>query len=247
MCLSSLAVFCGLDFVCEPYALFSAHLQQRPLNRVQAHQARQALRPDFLFKLKSAEGDVEQVIADVKTISLGNKTYYKPGYDGDKAVTLRAAQLPGEYNRGALKVDREMGYADGTGPTIRKLHSYPQVLDLVFGAYAEVSDGAKKILDQLAEARLQSQGLRRGSPEGNKELALVTGYLRRRLSSAVMRANVQCLLERLMLVGEGQGQAGKRRQWARREEERARLDRMAAWQERVTGRNLSRRGDINIL
>ena len=73
-------------------------------------------------------------------------------YDGDKAVTLRAAQLPGEYNRGALKVDREMGYADGTGPTIRKLHSYPQVLDLVFGAYAEVSDGAKKILDQLAEA-----------------------------------------------------------------------------------------------
>ena len=144
-------------------------------------------------------------------------------------------------------MDREMGYADGTGPTIRKLHSYPQVLDLVFGAYAEVSDGAKKILDQLAEARLQSQGLRRGSPEGNKELALVTGYLRRRLSSAVMRANVQCLLERLMLVGEGQGQAGKRRQWARREEERARLDRMAAWQERVTGRNLSRRGDINIL
>ena len=100
-------------------------------------------------------------------------------------------------------MDREMGYADGTGPTIRKLQSYPQVLDLVFGAYAEVSDGAKKILDQLAEARLQSQGLRRGSPEGNKELALVTGYLRRRLSSAVMRANVQCLLERLMLVGEG--------------------------------------------
>ena len=76
---------------------------------------------------------------------------------------------------------------------------------------------------------------------------MVTGYLRRRLSSAVMRANIQCLLERLMLVGEGQGQAGKRRQWARREEERARLDRMAAWQERVTGRNLSRRGDINIL
>ena len=50
-----------------------------------------------------------------------------------------------------------------------------------------------------------------------------------------------------MLVGEGQGQAGKRRQWARREEERARLDRMAAWQERVTGRNLSRRGDFNIM
>ena len=73
---------------------------------------------------------------------------------------------------------------------------------------------------------------------------MVTSYLRRRLSSAVMRANVKCLLERLLQVGEGQGQAGKRRQWARREEERARLDREAQWHERVTGKNLSRRGDF---
>ena len=72
-------------------------------------------------------------------------------------------------------------------------------------------------------------------------MALVTSYLRRRLSSAVMRANVKCLM---LLVGEGQGQAGKRRQWARREEERARLDREAQWLERVTGKNLSRRGDF---
>ena len=242
--MSALAVYCGLGFVCEPYSLFSAHLQQRPLNRVQAHQARQALRPDFLLQLKSATGDVQQVIADVKTISLGNKSFYKPGYGGDKAVTLRAAQLPGEYRRGALKVDREMGFADGTGPTLRKLESYPPVLDLVFGAFGETSDGAKKLLENLAESRLQSQGLRSGSPEANKELALVTSYLRRRLSSAVMRANVKCLMERLLLVGEGQGQAGKRRQWARREEERARLDREAHWLERVTGKNLSRRGDF---
>ena len=243
-CLSSLAVYCGLGFVCEPYSLFSAHLQQRPLNRVQAHQARQALRPDFLFQLKSATGDVEQVIADVKTISLGNKSFYKPGYGSDKAVALRAAQLPGEYRRGALKVDREMGHQDGTGPTLRKLQSYPAVLDLVFGAYGETSDGVKKLLEKLAESRLQSQGLRSGSPEANKELAMVTSYLRRRLSSAVMRANTKCLLERLVMVGEGQGQAGKRRQWARREEERARLDREAQWHERVTGKNLSRRGDF---
>ena len=118
------------------------------------------------------------------------------------------------------------------------------MLDLVFGAYGETSDGVKKLLDQLADSQLQSQGLRSGSPEANKELALVTSYLRRRLSSAVMQANIKCLLERLLLVGEGQGQAGKRRQWARREEERARLDREAQWLERVTGKNLSRRGDF---
>ena len=47
-----------------------------------------------------------------------------------------------------------------------------------------------------------------------------------------------------MMVGEGQGQAGKSRKWARREEERARLDREAQWLEKVTGKNLSRRGDF---
>ena len=118
------------------------------------------------------------------------------------------------------------------------------MLDLVFGAYGEASDGVKKLLDQLAESRVTSLGLRKGTFEANKELSLVTGYLRRRLSSATMRANVKCLLERLVMVGEGQGQAGKRREWARREEEQARLEREARWHEKVTGRNLSRRGDF---
>ena len=77
--LSSLAVYRGQGFVCEPYSLFSAHLRQQPLHRLQAHQARQALRPDFLFHLQSAGGEMEQVIADVKTISLGNRKFYKPG------------------------------------------------------------------------------------------------------------------------------------------------------------------------
>ena len=64
-------------------------------------------------------------------------------------------------------------------------------------------------------------------------MSMATGYLRRRLSSAVMRTNVKCLLERL--DGEGQeGQAG-----GRREEEQAKMEREAYWLERITGRNLS--------
>ena len=59
-----------------------------------------------------------------------------------------------------------------------------------------------------------------------------------------MQANVKCLLERILLAGEGQGQAGKRRQWARVEEERARLEREAQWLVKVTGRNLAKRGEF---
>ena len=177
--------------------------------------------------------------------TLGNKSFYKPGYGGNKGVHLRAAQLPGEYRRAALAMDRELGFEDGAGPTVRKLQRYPPVLDLCCGAYAEVSDGVKRLLDGMAESRVRSLGLRNGSLEANKEMGLVTGYLRRRLSTAIMKANIKCLLERLVLVGEGQGQAGKRRQWQRREEERARWDREAQWLVRVTGRPLSRRGDFS--
>ena len=68
-------------------------------------------------------------------------------------------------------------------------------------------------------------GLAKGTPEALKELGQVTGYLRRRLSSAVICANVRCLLERMLQVGEGVGQAGRRRQWAKQDEERARWER----------------------
>ena len=99
-------------------------------------------------------------------------------------------------------------------------------------------------MDKMVESRIRHLGLRKGSPESSKELGIVTGLLRCRLSSAVMQANVWCLLERLVLVGEGQCQAGRRRQWARAEEERGRQEREAQWLVKITGRNLARRGDF---
>ena len=90
-------------------------------------------------------------------------------------------------------------------------------------------------------------GVKIGTAEASRELGQVTGYLRRRLSSAAVRANIRCLHERMLMVGEGLGQAGKRRAWARAEEERSRLDREAQWLVQVSGRNLVRRGDFPTL
>ena len=41
------------------------------------------------------------------------------------------------------------------------------------------------------KTHMTSLGLRKGTPEASKELSLVTGDLRRRLSSAIMQANVK--------------------------------------------------------
>ena len=88
----------------------------------------------------------------------------------------------------------------------------------MFGAYGETSEGVKTLLDTLVKSRLRKLGLTKGTPEAGKESAWVTGYLRRRLSSSVIKSNISCLLERLVQVDEGGGQGGKRRQWAHMEE-----------------------------
>ena len=77
-----------------------------------------------------------------------------------------------------------------------------------------------------------------------RERTITVSYLRRKLSSCVMKANISCLLERLVQVGENLGQPGKRRRWARIEEEKARCDRESRWLARTTGHNLLRRGQF---
>ena len=71
----------------------------------------------------------------------------------------------------------------------------------------------------------------------------MTGYLRR-LSSSVIKANVSCLLERLVLVDEGGGQGGKKRQWAQMEEERGRLDIESQWLVKITGGRMIKTGSF---
>ena len=85
------------------------------------------------------------------------------------------------------------------------------------------------MLDSFGESRLRTLGLGKGTPEALKELGQLTGYLRHHLSSAVIWANVRCLL----LAGEGVGQAGRRRLWARQEEEKARWEREGLWLARL--------------
>ena len=80
-----------------------------------------------------------------------------------KAVKLQADDVPVEYKMAALKVDQ--GFPDGTGPTIRRLQSFPTMLDLCFDAYREGSEGVKKLRDSFVKSRLRSQGLSKGSLE----------------------------------------------------------------------------------
>ena len=98
------------------------------------------------------------------------------------------------------------------------------------------------MIDILANQRVKSLAVKSGMAVSAHQLGLETSVLRRRLSTAVVRANQTLLLSRLGQVGEGAGLAGKRRQGLRREEARMRRMKEAAWQTEITGKELVRKG-----
>ena len=134
--------------------------------------------------------------------------------------------------------------ADGEeiAPVQRKLEQFPPLLGLVFGAFAEGSEGVHKLVKVLADTRLKRQGAARGREGSQQELAIITGQIRRLLSMAVVRANATCLLSRINQVGEGAALASKRREISRIQEDRMRLDRQAQWLCKIRRRAIVRRG-----
>ena len=81
------------------------------------------------------------------------------------------------------------------------------------------------------EARVNKLNLAwdRGEDIEKTSLAYETGYIRRRLSQAIVVSFGQRLMSKMNQVGVNANMASKRRQWWGREEERARMDKEAAW------------------
>ena len=143
----------------------------------------------------------------------------------------------------ARKADRVYGgVEEGVGPVENKLLQYGDISGLVVGAFGKWSEDLHSIVETLA--RVNSMGLASGRNGTEAEKGIIVGQIRRMLSTTNKRAQAQCLLSRLSSVGEGVGQAAKRRQWAVREEEKMRRERLAQWVGRVRGRNIISRGQF---
>ena len=139
-------------------------------------------------------------------------------------------------------MDETLGHADGQGPVSRRLAEYGEVIPLCFGGYGEASKEVHEIIDTFTKTRLKKQGMARGRQGSDQELAIITSQLRRRISSATIRANYTCMLERMTQVREGARRAENRRDWVRVEEERMKKDRQTQWLARVRGVGLINRG-----
>ena len=228
----------------EVYGLFAHLVHQEPLNRIDGARKKQSMVPDLKLEVfNRIENRLESHLAEMKSISCGDSRYDRDHWSDRRAVDTRATQLQAEYVRKARMTDRAAGVAEGViGPVEQRLGQFPPIMGLVFGAFFEASERVHDLVETLAQSRVQTQGLREGREGSGQELAQVTGQIRRVLSTAIVRANGNCLLARMCHVGEGADLAGRRRGWAAAEEERMRREREGWWLSVKRGKNLVRRG-----
>ena len=146
----------------------------------------------------------------------------------------RAKEIPGEYLAKAVAMDRAMG-EEGEGLAELLL------LALCWGPYGEGSPGVHTLVAILAACRVRTMAMQWKDPSP-LQLGLEVGVIRKRLSTAAVRANSSLLLQRAGQIREGCGLAAKRRSWQRRKEQRMRLDREADWLVASTGQEIVRRG-----
>ena len=124
----------------------------------------------------------------------------------------------------------------------QKLSELGPVLDITTGGYFEGSDGVHKLVKIMADSWSRKQVLATGRPPGEGQQSATVSLLRKRLSSANVKANISVLLDRTSMIGEGAMVARGRREWTRLEERRMRDERQAAWRADTTGRAVVRKG-----
>ena len=226
----------------EVWGLFSHLIPAEALTRMERGRKRQAIVPDFRMDLPSPNYETRTQLAELKVISCC-KSWYTPGSEV-RATDKRAQQLPADYRRKARKVDQDvLGVAkEVRGPVERKLEVYGDLLGLCFGAWGEDSEGVHQLIQGLAESRVTFLGLQRGRPGSEEELGMCVGQIRRRLSMAVVKAQVTCLLAKLHQVGPGNKQLAQKRVWAIREDQRMSMERKAQWIRRIEGVHTIRKG-----
>ena len=96
----------------------------------------------------------------------------------------------------------------------------------------------------MGESKLAARARERGRLGSDNELGVIIAQIRKYLSTAFVRAQGLCLLNRLCFLGEGAKAAAGRRDLARRLEVSRKRDLQAHFQAHIRGQGLSRVGQI---
>ena len=205
--------------------------------------ARQGLIPDFRLRLPDP-GGLTDTLAEIKFIGAG-ESWFPRGVAG-RGSDRRANGLPNMYRKKLVPLDtRFHGTLPGqSGPLVRRLESFGRVRGLVVGPWGECSKDMHSLIKVMGETKVAAQARERGRPASDNELGVVISQLRKFLSTAFIRAQGLCLLNRLCFLGKGAKEAAGRRDLARRLENSRKRDLQAHYQAHNRGSGLARTGQI---
>ena len=187
-CLNGLLNYSGIVSEVEPYGVFADLLPQQPLNRVEEYKARQSLIPDIRADLPDQAVGTRRTYLELKTVS--GATWYQSVRERKRAVERRVAVIGSEYEDKAKKADRRyFGVNDGSGPVASRLAEVGPIMGVAAGRFGELSDSGQELISIMAEARVKKMdlALNRGEEVDKADLAQETGFIRRRLSRAIVR------------------------------------------------------------
>ena len=122
---------------------------------------------------------------------------------------------------------------------------YAILLKLAIGPMAECSADIHKLLNTMAESKVEHQARQQGREVKEEQFSSTITYLRRQVSACAVRAVADALFSRLLLVGqEGAGVAARSRAFAMMKEEKTRKERSSHWILHTRGQQVLRRGQF---
>ena len=192
-------------------------------------------------------GETKRFLAELKCISAG-PTRYPRGLASsrDKQVNRRARALPAEYRKklGVLDASFSGTRPGEVGPCVARLESLGSILELVVGAFGEVSSDLDRTVTALAESRVMYLSRESGKPMTEGWRSVVLGQYRRHFSVLFVKVQAACLTARLGHLGAGGRQAAGRRRDLMLQERRSRREAEAYFSAYVRGRGMGRQPEV---
>ena len=156
--------------------------------------------PDFKISIPQAGGRYEQQLFELKVVSSCPTRYPRNPRPEGRAVDRRANLLQGEYTAKARKADRLYGNTavGQVGKMEHKLLSYGRVRVLVVGAWGEISEDFKSLMEVMGDKKTEDLEAETGV-EGRKsvtaQLASYVSHSRQQISWICVQAQSKPLYQ----------------------------------------------------
>ena len=156
----------------------------------------------------------------------------------DKAADRRARALPAEYRRKLCQIDAAYnGTRPGeVGPCVARLETFGELLELVVGAFGEVSTDMDMVISAMAESRVLYLSSETGKPVTDGWRSVVLGQYRRFFSVLFVKVQAACLSARVGHLGLQAREGAGRRRDLMQQEDRSRREANAYYSAYVRGR-----------